>query len=187
MTAGSSRPGATRRPARGRPDRGGRSHPRARQASHHAALTRAGDRPPDREPAAAPPSGGPAARPRAARGDLVQLHLPGCAGEAAPHRCGAAQGREPAERGPERDAPADPAGTARRGTAQRRPRASRIALFESAHVYLPTGTSTRLEGSDPFTERRLTFARSLTEAAPAGWRTPARRRTSMRSRRCSRR
>ena len=78
---------------------------------------------------------------------------PARARAAAPHRCGDAQGREPAERGPERDAPADPAGTARRGTAQRRPRASRRCAVRIRARVPPDGDTRPAwgKGSDPFT------------------------------------
>ena len=67
-----------------------------------------GDRPADAgSQRAAPPARGPAARPRPARGDLVQLHLAGGARAAAAGRRGRRCGwPEPAQRGPERDAPA---------------------------------------------------------------------------------
>ena len=63
-----------RRPARGRPDRGGRAHLRARQAADHAARARAGGGPADARPAPAPPAGGRAARPRPARDRGLELH-----------------------------------------------------------------------------------------------------------------
>ncbi len=50
-----------------------------------------------------------------------------------------------------------------------------VRLFESAHVYLPKGDlgPLNLKGQSPAVERHHLSA-LLTEAAPAGWRTPAR-------------
>ncbi len=70
-----------RRPARGRPDRGGRPHPRARQAAHDAARARGRGRAALGRPAPAPPDRGPAARPRPPRVHRLRLHLAGA-------RCG---------------------------------------------------------------------------------------------------
>ena len=161
-----------RRAARGRPDRGGRAHPRPRQAADHAARARAGGRPAHAQPAPAPPARGRSARPRPERGRVLQLHRArrrssGCA-SAISSRC---SDREPAERGPERDAPAAAARAARRRAAQRRARPAGVALFESAHVYLP-GWAARTRPPEGSPRRRRArderhhMAAVLTEAAP---------------------
>ena len=65
----------------------------------------------------------------------------------------AAQGREPAQRGPQRDAPADPAGPAGRRAAQRGPRARRGGAVR-IRARVPTKGDTGPtwgKGSDPFT------------------------------------
>ncbi len=86
-----------RRTARGRPDRGGRAHLRPRQAADHAALARAGGRPPHARSAAAAAARGRPARPRHARGGGVQHDLARLAGEAAAGRHRGAHAHEPDE------------------------------------------------------------------------------------------
>ncbi len=108
-----------RRAARGRPDRGGRAHLRARQASHDPPCARARGRPLDAAAAAAAADGGRAPRPWSVRGGRVELHRSGDDREAAAGRHAAAAAREPAQRGPVRDEAASPARRARRGGAER--------------------------------------------------------------------
>ena len=193
--AGRGRPvlARRRRPARGRPDRGGRAHLRARQAADDAARARRGGRPAHREPARC--AGGsrtrcataacyeivawsftsPEALERLRLGDVPLLRLV-----------------EPAERGPERDAAAAPARAARRRAPQRRARPRRRARCSSPRTC--TGRPGRSSGArrarraarTPAHERHHLGA-LLTEAAPAGWRTPPRRPTSSPPRGCSRR
>ena len=167
-----------RRPARGRPDRGGRPHPRARQAAHDSARARAGGRPPDRQPAAAAPARGPAARPRPARDDLVQLHVARSAAAAAPHGRGAAPDREPAQRGAERHAaaaPARPAWTRRATTPRTGARAWRCSSRRT-RTCRPARSSrsprARPAAQTPADEHHR-LAALLTETRPHGWRTPA--------------
>ena len=80
----------------------------------------------------------------------------------APDRRRAAQGREPAQRGPERDAPADPAGPARRRAATTRPTGAPGWRCSSPRTCTSQrGHSPRLgKGVRPLHKRRLTFPRS---------------------------
>ena len=85
------------------------AHLRPRPAADHAARAPPRGGPAHRSPAPAPPPGGRPARPRAERGRVLQLRRALHAGAAAPGRAGADRAGQPAERGPERDAPAAPA------------------------------------------------------------------------------
>ena len=77
---------------------------------------------PHRGAAAPAPARGRSARPGTERDGLVLVHLAGGTRSAAPGRRARATAREPAHRGPERDAPAPAAGTPGRRRAQRRVR-----------------------------------------------------------------
>ena len=116
-----------RRPARGRPDRGGRAHLRARQDPGDAARARRRRRSSEPVADAAPAARGRAARARARRDRRLVVHVAADVRAAAAHRRPAAAGRQRAVRGPVRDAAAAAARAARRGRAQRRPRAQRAA------------------------------------------------------------
>ena len=164
-----------RRPARGRPDRGGRAHPRARQAADDASGARAGNRAAHRSQplrrrledllrdrglleAISYSFTSPDALARLRLTDAEPLRVENPLSEdlslmrplILPGLLDAAQHN---------------AAHGRAG----------VRLFESAHVYLPTGTLAPLgeRGQTPSQEDTHICA-LLTEAAPAGWRTPAR-------------
>ena len=126
--------------------------------------------------AAAPaPSRGRAARPRAERDGVVLVHLAAGARAAAPGRRAAAPPREPAQRGPERHAPASAAGPPGRRRPQRRARARRAGPVRVG-TRLPrrrarstTPRRSRPEGATPAEERHhLARARSRSASRRAG-------------------